>query len=191
MNLIYLHLLQYLNLCTFSLQSFLWEVSNKKHQRKMKWTIVILILVALMCLSFQYSDASPDAQMGQWAPYGRRKRAVENTNASSAEEKDGSSFSKIKSKIKPLAKKIGLSTLKSVLKSVIEKKVDYLLKPFYQWLIWFYGWWIVDELIIFHLLFQCILVYFILFYFILLYLIINDWFTIKLYFRKYTFFGIW
>ena len=106
----------------------------------MKRTIVILILAALMCLSFQYSDASPDAQMGQWTPwspvgpdrYGRRKRAVENTDASSAEEKDGSSFSKIKSKIKPLAKKIGLSTLKSMLKTVIEKKVDYLLKPFYQ-----------------------------------------------------------
>ena len=106
----------------------------------MKWTIVVLILAALMCLSFQYSDASPDAQMGQWAPwspvgpdrYGRRKRAVENIDASSAEEKDGSSFSKIKSKVKPLAKKIGLSTLKSMLKTVIEKKVDYLLKPFYQ-----------------------------------------------------------
>ena len=98
----------------------------------MKWTIVVLIMAALMCLSFQYSDASPDAQMGQWAPYGRRKRAVENTDASSAEEEDGSSFSKIKSKIKPLAKKIVKSSLKSVLKTIIEKKVDYLLKPFYQ-----------------------------------------------------------
>ena len=98
----------------------------------MKWTIMILILAALMCLTFQYSDASPDTQMGQWTPYGRRKRAVENTDASSAEEKDGSSFSKIKSKIKPLAKKIGLNTLKSLLKTVIEKKVDYILKPFYQ-----------------------------------------------------------
>ena len=89
----YLHQLQYLSLCKSTLLSLLWEISNKKHQRKMKWMILILTLAALMSFSFQTTEANPAAQWGKWSPWsssgqwgpwspvgsnGRRKRAIKN-----------------------------------------------------------------------------------------------------------------